>query len=209
MEECIPTVRGAPDHGDVWGRPWTGNADEASVTTPDFALTRSISRPADGVVVDYSLRAAPGYRFVWAAHLLLDVDEGAVLECAPVPVRVFEQGETWVRREWPDAGGWRLDLLGPDDGTAVSAIVETDRVTVRDRGLALRLSIDAPGQPAAIGLWRNLRGWPAEGPYRSIGVEPMLGLVWDRSAAAPGESAVAGPDGTAAWRMVISPGPDK
>ncbi|MFC3894567.1 hypothetical protein ACFOWZ_24060 [Lentzea rhizosphaerae] len=22
LEECIPTVRGTPDHGDAWSRPW-------------------------------------------------------------------------------------------------------------------------------------------------------------------------------------------
>jgi hypothetical protein len=47
LEECVPTVRGAPDHGDAWARPWTADGDTASVRCPDFALSRRI-RTAPG-----------------------------------------------------------------------------------------------------------------------------------------------------------------
>ena len=27
LEECLPTIAGDPDHGDVWSRPWTADGD--------------------------------------------------------------------------------------------------------------------------------------------------------------------------------------
>lgn len=204
LEECFPTIRGIPDHGDVWCRPWTGDDRRASVETAAFSLTRNISVAGATVTVDYTLMAPPRYPFVWAGHLLLDVSERARLEGpGGAPVRVFKAGETWVRRVWPEAGGLRLDRLGPDDGTAVSAVAETPAMGVRDDARRLDLAVEAPGQPTAVGIWRNLRGWPRPRPYRSIGVEPMLGLVWDRAAGRPGDTAVTGADGRAEWRMTL------
>ena len=208
MEECIPTVRGLPDHGDVWYRPWSGDSRQARVSTPAMSLTRSVSVTGLSVTTAYELQAEPGYQFVWAAHLLLDVSERATLECpGGVPVRLFGPGESWRPSEWPDAGGLDLDRLGPDDGTAVSAIVETSHAVVRDGDRYLRVELEADEQPTAIGLWRNLRGWPPDQPYRSIGVEPMLGRVWDRSTGRPEDLARASDDsGRASWRMTLELG---
>jgi hypothetical protein len=96
-----------------------------------------------------------------------------------------------------------LDRLGPNDGTAVGAVVvgpSTVRVDDGDR-LALRLRTD---QPTSIGLWRNLGGWPVEQPYRSIGVEPMLGAVFDLAAAGPGEAATVPASGAITWELEVS-----
>lgn len=38
IEKCVPTVRGTPDHGDAWSRPW----HETGVDCPDFTLRRVI-----------------------------------------------------------------------------------------------------------------------------------------------------------------------
>jgi len=205
MEECIPTVRGRPDHGDAWCRPWTGDAGRASVTAAEFSLTRTLSVSGGSLTADYALAAAPGYRFVWAAHLLLDLSSQATLECEPgVAVRVFGGSESWVHRRWPDASGLHLNHLGPDDGTAVSAIVETPRALVRDGPRRLHLAVRGAGLPTAIGLWRNLRGWPVASPYRSIGVEPMLGRLWDRAVGSSRDKAVTDSDGRARWRMTVA-----
>lgn len=39
-----------------------------------------------------------------------------------------------------------------------------------------------------LALWRSLRGFPEDEPYRSIGVEPMLGRVFDLAAAGDGDA---------------------
>lgn len=172
LEECVPTVRGVPDHGDAWSRPW----DETGVVCPEFLLRRGIE-PKDGAVVaDYELTAEPGYRFVWAAHALLDVGAEARL-VAPEGTPVLITDPAPVLREWP-AG---LDVLGPDDGTAVGAVLESDQIRVVDGDHRLDLHVECADQPVSIALWRNLRGWPEADPYRSVGVEPMLGRTFDRS----------------------------
>jgi hypothetical protein len=56
VEECIPTVRGRPDHGDVWSRPWTATGVEGD----GFRTYRSIGvEPMLGRVFDRAL-AGPG-----------------------------------------------------------------------------------------------------------------------------------------------------
>ncbi|WP_307795038.1 hypothetical protein [Actinacidiphila acididurans] len=207
LEECLPTVRGTPDHGEVWSRPWTREGDVERVTGPDFRLDRRIRTvPGGAVVADYRLTAAPGHRFLWAAHALLDVSPAARLDLpAGAPGRRYpDGGASWTPFAWP--GPDRFDRLGPDDGTALGAIVTAADVTVHDGPHALRLALDAPGQPVSVALWRNLRGFPAGAPYRSIGVEPMLGRVWDLSAAAGDEAALVPATGEAHWRLTICAG---
>ncbi|WP_377273498.1 hypothetical protein [Peterkaempfera sp. SMS 1(5)a] len=75
---------------------------------------------------------------------------------------------------------------------------------VHDGADTLHLSLEAQGQPVAVALWRNLRGFPQDAPYRSVGVEPMLGRVFDRAAAGDGDTAVVPPSGTAAWRLTVT-----
>ncbi|MCO8270140.1 hypothetical protein M1L60_05980 [Actinoplanes sp. TRM 88003] len=205
LEECIPTVRGRPDHGDAWSRPWAVVSPTiAYVRCPDFELRREIAES----VVHYRLEAAPGWRFVWAAHALLDVSPDAVLE-APAG--------TETRIDGRPTGVWPLGLerLGPDDGTAVGAVlVDCPTTSVAD-GERLTLTLDAPGQPVSTALWRNLRGWPTETdvpsaspvtPYRSIGVEPMLGRVFDLADAKPGDAAVVPPSGVCEWTLTVTAG---
>lgn len=205
MEECVPTVRGVPDHGDAWTRPWSGTASDHCVTTPEFELRRRVRLAGDDrVAVTYWLSAPPGFRYVWAGHMLLDVSPAATLALpAGTPVRVYTEGEAWVLRAWPDPADTRLDHLGPDDGTALSAVVLRGQAEVCDGPDRLRLSVQGAGQPVSLGLWRNLGGWPACDPYRSIGVEPMLGRVWDRDAAGEDDTARVGPDGCVEWTMTL------
>jgi hypothetical protein len=216
VEECIPTIRGFPDHGDAWSRAWTATAAGiAFVRTGDFVLTRTFDSSRDALVASYRLEAAPGWRFVWAAHALLDVTESATL---------FAPAGTLTKVDAPAAfsGGTRdrgraaagqttpltwpagLARLGPDDGTAVGAILlDCPTTTVAD-GERLTFSLSAPGQPVSTALWRNLRGWPVENPYRSIGVEPMLGRVWDLADAGPGDAAVVPASGVCEWRLTVT-----
>ncbi|MGW6448221.1 hypothetical protein [Lentzea sp. NPDC055074] len=194
LEECVPTVRGLPDHGDAWSRPW----HRTGVDCPDFALTRVLGSRGGAVVADYELVAEPGYRFVWAAHALLDVGQPARLD-APAGTPVLVTDPVPVLREWP-AG---LDSLGPDDGTATGAVLERGQIRVIDGDHQLDLRVECAGQPVSIALWRNLNGWPDGEPYRSIGVEPMIGRTFDRHDGTRPVGVVPA-SGSVRWRLTIT-----
>ncbi|WP_330273423.1 hypothetical protein OG205_42595 [Lentzea sp. NBC_00516] len=194
LEECVPTVRGLPDHGDAWSRPW----HRTGVDCPDFTFSRSMSSAGGAVVADYELIAEPGYRFVWAAHALLDVSTDARLD-APAGTSVLITDPVPELHEWP-AG---LDSLGPDDGTATGAVLDRGQIRVIDGDQRLDLRVECAGQPVSIALWRNLKGWPQRDPYRSVGVEPMLGRTFDRHDTTR-PVAVVPASGSVRWRLTIT-----
>ncbi|HSZ43035.1 MAG TPA: hypothetical protein VK817_23990 [Trebonia sp.] len=226
IEECVPTIRGLPDHGDAWSRSWHDTGDgAAAVRCDDFTLRRAIRAEGTRVTARYRLSADPGYRFVWAAHALLDVSPAATLcvegrpgvrlypEAAGFLGRPWPAGAPFATVRWPGPAGLRLDRLGPEDGSAAGAIVR-DRavVIVRDRGASLRMTLNVqagspaprPSAPASIALWRNLGGFPDGRPYRSIGVEPMLGSVFDLTEARePGDAVTVPAVGYVEWELEI------
>ncbi|MFD9324484.1 hypothetical protein [Streptomyces sp. NPDC060065] len=216
LEECIPTVRGTPDHGDAWARPWKRDGDSDVVHCDRFTLARRIRATTDGAEADYVLTADPGFRFVWAAHALLDLSDGASVhtrdgastrlfpEAAPLLDRAWPKGAAWVEGSWPAPCGLSLDRFGPVDGTAVGAVVDASGCCVHDHPDRLSLALEADGQPMSIALWRNLGGFPAERPYRSTGVEPMLGRVFDLSEAGPGDAARVPASGEVRWRLTLT-----
>ncbi|WP_103888707.1 hypothetical protein [Actinacidiphila yanglinensis] len=249
LEECVPTVRGTPDHGAAWTRRWTDDGDGThTVHCPGFALTRRIRHQPGRAVADYRLTAAPGLRFLWAAHALLDVSPAARLDLPPAtPARFYaDGGAAWTPFAWPRAAGAGggapartgpaaddpgpaaddlgadragspnvpggasardipFDRLGPDDGTAAGAIALTPGAAVHDGADTLRFALEADdGQPVSVAVWRNLRGFPEDAPYRSIGVEPMLGRVFDLAAAGEGDAAVVPAGGEVRWRLTVT-----
>ncbi|MFJ8494464.1 hypothetical protein ACIRBZ_39905 [Streptomyces sp. NPDC094038] len=218
VEECVPTVRGTPDHGDAWSRPWTREGDGVGETVrcDRFVLTRTLCATDDGVEAAYVLTAEPGFRFLWAAHALLDLSEEAVVraregaptrlfpEAAPLLDRPWPDGAPWLEGSWPAPRGLRLDRFGPDDGTAVGAVVEGGRCCVHDGADRLALAVEAEGQPCSVALWRNLGGFPAGRPYRSTGVEPMLGRVFDLADAGPYDAARVPASGEVRWRLTVT-----
>ncbi|MEY9926311.1 hypothetical protein ABH926_000933 [Catenulispora sp. GP43] len=218
VEECVPTIRGLPDHGDAWSRPWRAHSGRTMVQCPDFELDRRIIAGPAALHLVYTLRAEPGYRFLWAAHALLDLSEQAVLSAPEgTPTRLFPEAaglltDTWpssapyVTGNWPEPRGLRLDRLGPDDGTAVGAVlVGCDAIGVADGPDVLNLRLYAePDVPVSIALWRNMGGFPHSAPYRSVGVEPMLGSVFDLADAGPHDAAVVPPTGELRWALQIT-----
>ena len=218
LEECIPTVRGLPDHGAAWTRKWRAvDESTAVVETPDFQLRRRFEDISDGIEAAYRLTAEPGYRFIWAGHALLDLSTRARLALPyGVSVRVFPEAADlldrpwppdarYVTTTWPDCGGIPLHRLGPSDKTAVGAIaVDCGHVAVHDNGDKLTMTLTADtGVRRSVALWRNLGGFPAAGPYRSIGVEPMLGAVFDLAEADPDDAVTVPGSGTVEWRLRI------
>jgi len=223
LEECVPTVRGVPDHGDAWSRAWTVTDDAVLahvVRCRNFELARSIDSRSGAVVAEYRLAAEPGFRFVWAGHALLELSEHAHLqaaqgtkarlfpEAAPCLRRPWPDGVNWIEGDWPATAGLRLDALGPDDGSAVGAVLHgagtAATAIVHDGRDSLRMTVEADGQPASIALWRNLGGFPRGNAYRSTGVEPMLGRVFDLAQAGDGDCAVTPAAGEVRWRLTIT-----
>lgn len=216
LEECVPTVRGRPDHGDAWSRRWSRDGGTDRVRCDSFTLARTIRATPDGAEADYTLTAEPGFRFLWAAHALLDLSQDASLhlrggattrlfpEAAPLLTEPWPAGAPWVAGSWPAPRGLALDRLGPDDGTAVGAVVDTRLCCVHDGRDRLALSLRAAGQPASIALWRNLGGFPQADPYRSTGVEPMLGRVFDLADAGPEDAARVPATGEVRWRLTLT-----
>jgi hypothetical protein len=206
-EECFPTIAGASDHGEIWSHSWMDEGGILSVAGEGYAFHRAIEATEQQLTVRYLLDAAPRFRFVWAAHLLLDLSPTARLEAAPgTPCRVWP--DHWrapepivpVEGPWPAPLGAPLDALVPDGTALFFMLLGTREVSVADeRRLTLRL--DAPGQPTAVGVWRNLGGWPPTVPYRSIGVEPAIGRHYDRDFARPDDLGAVSSSGHLEWAL--------
>lgn len=218
LEECIPTVRGNPDHGLAWSRPWQQTSDtDAIVDCGEFLLSRRLQAVDAGIVAGYRLTAAPGFRFVWAAHALLDLGIGAHVELPDdLPVRLYPEaadllggwpaGAAFVQGRWPAPHGLRLAEFGPDDGTALGAsVLDADAVTVVDGAHRLRMELLCESElPRSVALWRNLGGFPESAPYRSIGVEPMLGRVFDLADAGPEDAVTVPASGVVEWQLRVT-----
>lgn len=214
-EECFPSVTGDPadglDHGDVWCRPWVGEPGDAAARTRDgLTLRRRMRHRDDHLRVDYTVSGPPGASVLHAVHLLLDLSEDARVHVPGLPavlVPGHPEAGTVSRTQWPDGAGVPLDRLGPDDGTARCAVVAADAVEIRDGGHALALRWGTPsGAPVSFLVWRNMGGWPAASPYRSFGIEPMLGATTSLIDADDAELAVLGPGGTLDWWLEIGAG---
>jgi hypothetical protein len=201
-EECFPTIRGKPDHGDAWTRNWYADGPNAAVDVPSVGrLSRRISGDSP-VVIRYEVTGPPATSFLHAVHALLDVGPQARL-ILPHAKTFTVLDDDAPPRAWPSG----VDTLGPDDGTAVCALVrECREATVVDGEHALTFSWDSTSDPSlcSLLLWRNLCGWPAPAPYRSIGVEPMIGRVADLAHGEPPDRANTDAEGRFRWSLTIS-----
>ncbi len=201
LEECFPTVRGVPDHGDIWSRPWHSVVDGWRVETAEgLSLTRRVEQVEGAVVAHHHIEGPVGTPFLHASHALLALSEEARLEVADqTPIWVLDVPE--APTSWP-AG---LDRLGPDDGTATCVIIDTQQARVIDDEDLLELTWSSPHPvPLAMTLWRNLCGWPDADPYRSIGIEPMVGRAGGLDDAPADRVAVIGAQGFVDWMLRIT-----
>lgn len=206
VEECFPTVAGRLDHGDVWSRRWEGTAYDANVRASGWELRRRLD-VTDGVLTArYTVTGEPGRGLLHAVHGLYALSESARLVLpAGTPMRVQDvwRDGAWTSASWP--GVHSLEGCGPVDGTARLAVVTTDTVRLVDGDdvLVLRWRLEHATGPVSLLLWRNLAGWPAAAPYRSIGVQPLLGAATDIDAAEPEELARPDAAGRLQWSVQI------
>ena len=208
-EECFPTVVGTPDHGDAWSRPWTRTRGGATVDAGGLTIARRLDVVDGAVRARYRVGAPAGVGLLHAVHLLLDLSPAARLVVPGEPAVVVSD---WPRpgrdtaTVWPDGGGVPLDRLGADDRTARCAVVATSAVDVVDGEdrLRLRWRLLSGRAPLSLVVWRNLGGWPDRAPYRSVGVEPLLGAATDRARADPDRLARCDGGAGLAWELVVS-----
>lgn len=212
VEEALPTVRGTPDHGDVWSRPWQpldgGAGAEVScvLTSSDGPvrgrLRRAITVRAGTLQADYRVSGPVGASFLHAVHVLLQLSPAARVDPRG-DVDAVELDEQRPGRSsafsWPSG----FDRLGPDDGTATCVLLRRCRqvrvVDGPDR-LAMTWSAD-DARVCSLLLWRNLGGWPRANPYRSIGVEPLIGRWADVDTARPEALAAIPEKGYFTWSL--------
>ncbi|SDS58390.1 hypothetical protein [Microlunatus soli] len=206
-EECFPTVRGAPDHGAAWTAPWTPSEGPSSAgcDVAEAHLQRTVVPGADGLTIDYRIQGSPGLRFTHAVHALLDLGPQARIEITGrPPMRVLDH-PTLQQSYWPQLGAVDAGRLLPVDGTAYAMIIDCAEVVVVDGSDRLRLRWEVTTGEASTSLmyWRNLDGWPAAAPYRTIGIEPMIGRTAE-PAADPEAAAVLDRSGELRWRLTLS-----
>lgn len=209
VEECYPTINGHPDHGDIWTRSWRRIGDGAeTVHSGATDLTRHREVTAEHVQVDYQLNGPPATTFLWAAHMLITPVLGLRLEVPAGWPAITWPVENHPRVDrWPGVAGITdFDVIGPDDGSAILCLLPgLDTITARIGDERLRVQLHNADQPVSIAIWRNLGGFSADDgpPYRSLGVEPLLGRHSNRSAATSSELATLPTSGTSHWQLTI------
>ena len=194
-------------------------ADGARGTRPRRGLVPDLVRAPDGCQRHGARRgiAAP------ADHRLGD-DRGRVRDRRGgghwFPARRPSAGRRRTRRRLLVAGASGGTGAGQrPPGPALARRSRPARAGRRHRGLRPAAGYDQshrrgrPARPAAqlaladqpehssLLLWRNLRGWPEAGPYRSIGIEPMLGRAADWQTADDDELARIGSAGRVGWTL--------
>lgn len=205
-EECFPCIRAPFDHGLVWSRPWAAHGRGEAVHALGYTLERTRAATGDGgLALTYTARATTPRDALHATHLLLDLSADAELHPGAHGPLVF-----WDPR--PDA---EIDALGGEEafvralgrgerGAVCYALPDCHEVTVRDGADALHLSLASPDDlPLGFVIWRNLGGWPADAPYRSIGVEPAVGRDVSLPTSVPGGAVTIGPGRDLTWTLTV------
>lgn len=180
VDACVVDTADGPwrvgDHGELWSRPWTGDASAHEVGASRFLLHRSIAATDTGLRLDYRVTPTGPHRlpFLWTAHPQFRVHPGTRLVLpGPVPVRRVQPGPP-RRQTWPDT----VDPVAvTEPGTGAKWWVDPTAAAVgwaalldADRGW-LRLRWDTVDLPY-FGVWVD-RGCYADGEV--IALEPSTG----------------------------------
>jgi len=224
-DECFPTVsrwdaggtpwgRNLRDHGDLWGRPatldaQTGTSLAVSFSTPEYRFARRLELDGNTLVARYAAenhgdRPLP---YLWALHALLAADAGdrMLLPGIDTARAVYLSGVD--RNALPASLPWHT-------GNPLLPFPLAE-VQPRSANFAAKLYTDEPGDRRALvgrdgswlelnwdntishlGIWLTYGAWPQQvGGHQEVAIEPTntpadhLGQAIEQGAAplAPGE----------------------
>lgn len=234
-DECFPTVapwdatgtalgRKLRDHGDVWGRPWSVDAQAAdSLTTTwtdgAFRFTRKLQLAGATLTASYDVAnvgTAP-LPFMWALHGLLAVtpeDSIAIGGVGSVAASyISRDGKTIVapRLPWPRAGGvvdTALDAVQLADShfaaKAYASDIPSGSASVGGRKGWLDFSW-SNDELRHLGLWLNYGGWPEPGNVHHLALEPTTAPVDHLGQALEQGTAITlAPGASRRWRATLT-----
>ncbi len=205
-DECFPTVApwdatGTPlgrhlrDHGDLWGRPWTVDAQSPDSLTTSwsdgaFRFERRLSLSGATLTAAYTvgnLGARP-LPFMWALHGLLAVTSDDSIELPAInhvaASYIARKGETIVAPTvaWPHAAMpvGTLDIVQPASSHFAAKLYASDipaaRVGIGGRNGSIDIAWDG-SELRHLGLWLNFGGWPEPGDVHHVALEPTTAPV--------------------------------
>lgn len=210
VDDCLPAIAAGPypsgayggwpipDHGELWQRPWDVIRQSRSELMLAIAgshlpyrLTRTAVLASDTLRVEYHLESNcdADLPLVWAAHALLAVTPGAVLDIGDPTSLTTDQTcaagiAPYSRIAYPrlDVAGKVIDLRYWDtlpSGFFMKAFAPLSSgtpVVVRHATWNTALTIVADSRhPLHIGLWLNRAGIPADSPLEHVALEPTFG----------------------------------
>jgi galactose mutarotase-like enzyme len=234
-DECFPTVapwdatatawgRRLRDHGDLWGQPWTVDAQSSvllttSHTTSEYRFTRTLELLGSTLRARYEVTNLGGIElpWMWALHGLLAVTPADRLELPGITsataTYLSHRGETLAVPElpWPGPGPalpLALDVVHPASAQFAGKLY----VGRLPGGIA---SVGGPGgwidlgwnadEIGYAGLWFNYGGWPGPGTLHHIAVEPTTAPVDHLGAALAGGTALTlAPGARRAWTVTLT-----
>ncbi|MBD3409271.1 MAG: hypothetical protein GF419_03615 [Ignavibacteriales bacterium] len=243
FDECFPTIADcrltlngeeldAPDHGEVWSRPWEAKVEnDAALLAIDgvmwnYRLEKRVRLEGARVEFDYRLTNGGGNRFpfLWSAHPLLKIEEGAEIRLPEEADRVLVNwasdvalGEHGDTRDWPrlSTNGSTADYsIAPGAEAGVAAKVFTERLRTGAAELFLpslnrvvRVEFDVEASPY-VGVWLCYGGWPVEADrvkHRTAAIEPANGRPDSLAEAMQSDECEwIEPGETKTWRMAFS-----
>jgi len=200
-----------PDHGEVWSLPWSVSATESDVhfavhgVRLPYRLEKRVSfRGEDRLHIAYALTNLSGFDldFVWAAHIMLNLEEGAELWLPQGTEQVVtvlsldgQSGSHGDVSDWPVArfaSGETLDLSRPRPKSArgFAKYWVKGKVAEGSCGLSypssrVRLDVTFPAEQVPyLAFLPNEGGWqdlynmflePATGSFDRIDVARLRG----------------------------------
>jgi len=215
MDECLPTIqpcswrdRPLPDHGEAWNQPWQVDAEDlrrGRLTTrlqlkiSPFAFQRTATLSGSEIQFHYQLAnlAATEEYFIWAAHPLLRLVPGDVLE-VPGCTRQLLNGHAWIEAitsAIPEHNCAKVFACPVREGwAAIHNATQDDR---------LEFSWNVRENPA-LGLWLTRGGWHG---HHHFALEPT-NADDDSLALAAGrkQCGVVPGHGTVAWQFCLRVG---
>jgi galactose mutarotase-like enzyme len=229
-DECFPTVapwdasatpwaRKLRDHGDLWGRPWSVDAQSTeslscSYSDGDFRFSRTLSLAGETLTASYRVDNLSDAElpFLWALHGLLAVTEDDRIALDGIDtVRssyLSRGGETIVASElrWPDAD-LQLDVVHPAASHIAAKLyashLPTAQASVGGRKGSLDIGWDN-SEIAHLGLWFNYGGWPAPGNIHHLALEPTTAAADHLGQALDQHSAITlAPGAAKSWSVTL------